>query len=92
MKILQGKLHRSRTADALLEQLKLDVGANLLIISEQHHDREEPGWYADLLGTAAIWIPDSTVPLPSSHGAGSGFVWVRCEDITYVSCYLTPRC
>lgn len=89
MKVLQGNLHRSKTADALLDQLRLDIGADLLIISEQYRNRAEPEWYSDNLGTAAIWIP---YPIPvESHGAEEGFVWVKIRSVIYVSCYFTPN-
>ena len=91
MKILQGNLRSSRTADVLLEQLRLEADAELLIISEQYNKREEAGWYADSIGTAAICITDPIVPSPSSHGAGSRFVSVRCGNFSCVMRYLTPN-
>lgn len=91
MKIHQGNLHRSQTADALLEQLRWDKTADLLILSEQYRNREEPGWYTDTLGTAAIWNPDPARLSVAGHGAGRGFVWIKCDGITIVSCYLTPN-
>ena len=90
IKILQGNLHRSKTANDLLAQLVLEKDADLLIISEQYQDRNSPTWFADTLGTAAIWIPNPVKVPVENHGAGKGFVWVKSRGITYVSCYLTP--
>jgi len=86
--VLQSNLHRSRTVNDLLAQLVLERQVDLLIISEQYQDRAISSWYADTLGTAAIWIPDpNSVPV-DAHGNGSGFVWVKSRGVTYVSCYL----
>jgi hypothetical protein len=60
------------------------------MLSEQYRDKQSTGWYADLLGTAAIWIPSGGV-FVENHGAGRGFVWVKAAGITYVSCYFTPN-
>ncbi|XP_073979889.1 uncharacterized protein [Rhodnius prolixus] len=91
MKILQGNLHRSRTADALLDRLITEWEPDLLIISEQYRNRGSPTWYTDVYNTAAIWVPNpGTVPV-EYHSSGRGFVWIRCLGITYVSCYLTPN-
>lgn len=89
MRVLQGNLHRSRTADALLDQVKLHNDADLLIISEQYRDRSLPEWYSDNLGTAAIWIPYPNVS--EAHGSENGFVWVKINGVIYVSCYFTPN-
>ena len=91
MKVLQGNLHRSVLADNLLTQFVGEWDVDLVFISEQHHDRDSPGWFSDSLGTAAIWIPDLRKFQILGHGAGEGFVWVRGERITAVSCYLTPN-
>ena len=90
IKILQGNLHRNRTANDLLTQLVLEKEADLLILSEQYQNRAGPNWFPDILGAAAIWIPNpSKVPV-EAHGRGSGYVWLRSKGITFVSCYLTP--
>lgn len=91
IRILQGNLNRSRTADQLLTQLTLEHQASAVIISEQYKNKDANGWFADKLNTAAIWIPD-TEKLPIlDHGSHNGFVWVKCTRFTIVSCYLTPN-
>ena len=90
IKVLEGNLHRSKTANDLLAQLVLEKDTDLLIISEQYQDRNSPIWFADTLGTAAIWIPNPAKVPVENHGAGKGFVWVKSRGITYVSCYFTP--
>lgn len=91
MRILQGNIHRSRTADNLLAQLRLELKIDLLILSEQYKDRNGPGWYADNLGTAAIWVPEAGKVTFEDSGAGRGFVWTKIDKVTYVSCYFTPN-
>ncbi|KAG8285853.1 hypothetical protein J6590_072094 [Homalodisca vitripennis] len=48
-------------------------------ISEQYRDRDEPYWFRDTLGTAAIW------PWYLS------FDWVSSDDFTLITCYFTPN-
>lgn len=77
-RILKGNLHRSRTADDLLVKLRIKLQADIVIISEQYKNKDEPNWTADSLGTAAIWIPDTrTVPI-KSQGKERGFLWMKC--------------
>ncbi|XP_035740256.1 uncharacterized protein LOC118449595 [Vespa mandarinia] len=91
MRVLQGNLYRSRTAHHLLAQLCSEKKADVVLISEQHQDRAGVGWYADKLGTAAIWIPDPRLIHVSDQGSGRSYVWVRHNSTTYVSVYLTPN-
>lgn len=86
IRILQGNLNRSKTDDDLL--MPLIKEAKILIISKQYQDRYSPTWFADTLGTAAIWIPDSGKVSDDTNGSRNRFVWVRSKSITYVSCYL----
>lgn len=89
--ILQANMHRRKIADELLYQLVFEKKVDLLLLSEQYQDKESPGWFSDLLGRAAIWVPDlGKVPV-HVHGAGSGYVWVISGEVTYFSCYFTPN-
>lgn len=63
----------------------------MLILSEQYHNRDSPGWFHDNLGRTAVWIPDLRNFQILAHGSGRGFVWVRSERFTVGSCYLTPN-
>ncbi|XP_046815181.1 uncharacterized protein LOC124422574 [Vespa crabro] len=89
MRVLRGNLNRSRTAHHFLTQLCSEKKADIILISEQYRDRAGIGWYADELGTAAIWIPDPRQIHVSHQGSGRGYVWVRHKSATYVSVYLT---
>uniref|UniRef100_T1HW45 Endo/exonuclease/phosphatase domain-containing protein n=1 Tax=Rhodnius prolixus TaxID=13249 RepID=T1HW45_RHOPR len=91
MKILQGNMHRSRVADSLLNQLRSEWDADLLIISEQYKDKDCPLWFADALHTAAIWVANpSEVPIEAT-GLGHGYVWIKSLGTYFVSCYFTPN-
>ncbi|XP_053597652.1 uncharacterized protein LOC128668525 [Microplitis demolitor] len=89
--VLQGNINRSRVAHDLLAQISLEKAADIILISEQYRARDGPGWYEDTLGTAAIWIPNQKRFPVADHGSGSGFVWVKSSEVTYVSCYFTPN-
>ena len=91
MRVLQCNLQRSRTADALLDQLAREHGVDALLVSEQYRDRDSPFWFPDSLGTAGFWARNTAEAPVRSHGCGRGFVWVRCRDVTFFSCYLTPN-
>lgn len=91
MKILQGNLHRSRLADSLLDQLVVEKDTDLVLLCEQYRDRNPRSWFVDLLGTAAIWIPDlGKVPAEACERR-AGYVWIKSRGVTYISCYFTPN-
>lgn len=88
---VQANLNRSRTADDLLYQLACEKDVDLLLISEQYRNREPPSWFSDHLGTAAIWVRNPAKLQVRSHGSRGGFVWIKCKEVSYFSCYLTPN-
>lgn len=91
IRALQLNMQRSKTADDLLYHFASKQGADILILSEQYRDRRSPQWFADLSGTAAVWVLDlGKVPVLDS-ATGNGFVWVRSRGFTFFSCYLTPN-
>lgn len=83
-------MHRGKVAHTILPQIVLEQEADIVIISEQHSQMLNGLWFEDESKTAAIWIPNRRWIQPKNHGKGNGFVWVQLEDITLVSCYLTP--
>lgn len=91
MKVLQGNLNRCRAADSLIEQLVLEIDAHIAIISEQYRNKDSQHWYADLTGTAAIWVVDTQMVSVSRSGCGNGYVWITGKKGTFVSCYLSPN-
>lgn len=89
MKILQLNMHRSKVADALLPQIMIEERAVIAIISEQY-GRKGGLWIDDESATAAVWIPDTSKLALNKKGKGNCFAWLQIEDLTLVSCYLTP--
>lgn len=90
MKILQANMHRSLTADSLLPQVMLENETDVAIISEQYTVANSGIWLADTSATAAIWLTEQSSFQKTNSGAGNGFVWASSQDITIISCYLTP--
>ena len=92
IRVVQGNMHRSWTANQLMYQTQREIKADLWIISEQYPmtNPNPTTWFADEFGTAAIWVANpGNVPVEAS-GRGRGFAWIKSKAITYVSCYLTP--
>lgn len=90
MKLLQANMHRSRIADALLEQVAAEREADVVIISEQYGRISRGAWYEDETGTAALWLPNERGLAITQHGAGCGYAYVKTGNFTLMSCYLTP--
>lgn len=90
MRVLQANMHRSRTADALLEQMTVEKEVDVVIISEQYRRISRGSWFEDNTGTAAIWVPDSGSFVGAEHMAGCGYVCLRTGSLSLMSCYLTP--
>lgn len=90
MKILQLNMHRGKVADALLSQICVEEKVDLAIISEQYGKKSNGYWFEDDTATAAIWIPRTGYLTPKRSGSGNCFVWTQLDDVTIVSCYLTP--
>lgn len=83
-------MHRGKVANALLPQIIIEQKADIAIISEQHSKITNGLWTEDDTGTAAIWIPFTSRLTPKKTGKGNCFTWVQIENLTLVSCYLTP--
>lgn len=91
MKILQANMHRSKTADALLDQLLIEKNVDIVVISEQYGRPKNGTWIEDTSRTAAIWIPTRSTITIEDRGCGTGFVWLKTNELTIFSCYLTPN-
>ena len=62
-----------------------------LVLCEQYRNEENRFWFRDSTGIAAINIRSRAKFLVTDNGAGDGFVWIRCNQRTWVSCYLSPN-
>lgn len=83
-------MHRAKTADALLPQIAVEQEADVMIICEQYSRRTSGCWLEDDTATAAFWAPTTCKTQPKSTGKGNCFVWAQFDNITVISCYLTP--
>lgn len=83
-------MHRSKTADALFPQIVLETKADVAIICEQYSAKTTGLWVEDDTATAGIWIPPTSKAKHKGYGKGNCYVWVQLEDVTIISCYLTP--
>lgn len=89
MRFLQANMHRGKVAHSLLGQIVYEEGADIVIISEQYKSIETGKWVEDESKTASIWLPSSKQAIDQS-GYGNGFSWIVLDNLTIVSCYLTP--
>ena len=55
-KVLQINLNHCTVAHDLLPQLIREEKADIVIISEQLRDQDEPNWVRDSTSTATIWV------------------------------------
>lgn len=72
-------------------QMAYEKSADLFIISEQYRYQQHRDWYSDLTGTAALWVRNRNIIPVKKTGRGEGYVWIANEEITFVSCYLSPN-
>ncbi|GJQ67290.1 hypothetical protein Trydic_g8191 [Trypoxylus dichotomus] len=91
IRVIQINTNRSRLADELLYQLAFETNTDIVLISEQYRNRDQPTWFSNPRTTSAIWISSSRNIRVEGHGSEEGFVWVTCEAMTFFSCYLTPN-
>lgn len=75
--VIPVNLNRSRLADELLYQFVQETRADIVLVSEQYRDQEQPTWFSDSLGTAAKWICGQDCSRIVGHGGANGFVWVK---------------
>lgn len=90
MRVLQANMHRSKVADALIDQIAIEKQIDVAIISEQYKRRKNGTYYDDENKTAAIWLPRGSRFVVTQSGAGNGHVYVKSKSYTVMSCYLTP--
>ncbi|OXU19266.1 hypothetical protein TSAR_013620 [Trichomalopsis sarcophagae] len=77
-------------AQDLLPQLVREEKADIVNISEEYRDLQDPSWVRDSTSKADIWVCGSlhisckmATPLPN-------FTWVEVAGVRIYSCYLPP--
>ena len=89
-KVLQINLNHCMVAHDLLPQLIREEKANIVIISEQLRDQNEPNWVRDSTNTAAIWVCGELHISKKMDVLLPKFTWLEVAGIRLYSCYLPP--
>src|SRR5580765_6197647 len=92
LRILQCNVNPCWAAQALLDQVMIDLQAGLCVVAEPVRIPDSPHWFGSDDGRAAIrYSPDilrrSCLPVRR----GRHFVAVKCDDITVISSYVSPN-
>jgi len=91
-RIIQINVGVGRAAQDLSLASAVKWGAEILIISEQNHNRPEAdGWYSDSLGRSAVVILGN-LPVNRVGPMHQGFRWVEVQGLRVYSCYWSPNC
>ena len=83
-------LNLCTVAHDLLPQLILEEKADIVIISEQLRDEDEPNWVTDSTSTAAIWICGELHVSKKMDVLLPKFTRLEVSGIRLYSCYLPP--
>lgn len=91
-RILQINVGVGRAAQDLALATASQLAADLLVISEQNHNRQESdGWFADTSSRSAVAALGAT-PVDRWGPVARGFRWVESSGFRLYSCYWTPNC
>ncbi|XP_074109276.1 uncharacterized protein LOC141534031 [Cotesia typhae] len=90
-RILQGNLNRCALAQNLLRQRVFENKTDVCFICEQYLNIEGKTWFADKMGTAAIWIVNTKNVTVNNIRSGAGFVWIQTPTTYFMSVYLSPN-
>lgn len=91
-KILQINVGVGRAAQDLALVSVVKWGADILVISEQNHNRpEDEGWFSDAAGRSAV-VAISRIPINKVGPLDLGFRWVGFPGFRIYSCYCSPNC
>lgn len=67
-------------------------GIGICLISEPRHITDSQLWFASNNRKAAIhWRPEYLKQVCTLLGRGENFVAVKCNDINFISCYISPN-
>ncbi|XP_078051900.1 uncharacterized protein LOC144478053, partial [Augochlora pura] len=91
-RILQINLNGCRIAQELMHQTAVELGVELVIISEPW--KTLPHWHTDPSGKAAVWVTERGVKNNEkirAVGCKEGAVAVELDEATVISCYFSPN-
>ena len=84
-------MNRTRLAFHLLKTIAREEDADILLLSEQQTNRDDPFWYSNDTKVCATWLRGSARNSLKHHGKGNCHVWATCDETTYISFYLSPN-
>ena len=90
VKVLQINLNHYPAVQDLLLQLVREEKADIVIISEEYRDLDEPNWVRDANDKAAIWICENLHISNKMDPPLPGFTWVEVAGMRLYSCYFPP--
>jgi len=91
IKFLQINIGVCKAAQELAMATANEIRADVLIISEQHRNRDEDcGWYSDVNSRAAIAIL-SDISIDKIGPPSPGFRWLEIKGYRVYSCYISPN-
>ena len=90
VEVLQIKLNHCTVAHDFLIQLIREKKADIIIISEQLRDQNEPNSVRDSTSPAAIWVCGELHISKKMDVLLPKFTWLEVAGIRLYSCYLPP--
>jgi len=87
IRFLQINLHRSSTAQSLLQQTAAVTGAQVLLVSEYNWRPHSDRWVVSDDLSCAVALTASADFTPGSTGSGRGYAWIQTQGLRIYSCY-----
>ena len=91
MKYLQLNLGRGKDAQDLLMQTAREMGADVLLISEQYEWSENSAWFQGVSRRTGIVVCSPDLSVGDFLESDGGFVWVEAAGVRVYSCYFSPN-
>ena len=87
---LQINLQRSSTAQSLASQTAAEIGAQVLLFSEQNWSpARDDRWVVSTDGTCAVVLTPMADFVAETSGSGRGFAWMQTRGVRIYSCYIS---
>ncbi|XP_008181108.1 uncharacterized protein LOC103308814 [Acyrthosiphon pisum] len=86
----QINLQRSSTAQSLASQTAAEIGAQVLLFSEQNWSpARDDRWVVSTDGTCAVVLTPMADFVAETSGSGRGFAWMQTRGVRIYSCYIS---
>lgn len=88
IRFLQINLHRSSSAQSLLQQTAAQRGSQVLLVSEQNWSpTQNDRWVCSTDRTCAVILTPTADLAIEDRGSGRGFAWIQSRGTRVYSCY-----